>query len=648
MKDSYNYKNSIFVKQTKRPITWVFCLVFFFILFDCPATIAKKNSGLRAITKIGMHHKYVAFSTGKSDDFEHVFDLSKMLLDDEQADLLYFRDIKQSWKEYSLTFPIYDNKRSKLDLRHLGTVKHTVDWGHFIGEKHNVYGFLRTGDWLSGGRNGTLSVYNTQAEKIASFIGHSGTITAFAYHRKWLISGDSNGLMILWDLNEIKNRNPRIKPYLYMVYSITGDWVIWCEEGIYSCSKRGKDLMQISESKNRKSALAKESSDYHEKPDLLAMKITSFNRFQRQYDIEINNKKSIFSTPSVSFLNVPRYSPERDIDLLMTICDCGGGVDSAVLYLRDASIDLDVGKRSIAVKEKSPKETCIKLNQKISLLEGKNDITLIAYNDYGIKSKPEKVTVEYNRTDYKSSKLHIATIAVSDYANKGLKLQYPVADAKAIQAAFNHLGYGSFKSVRNHQLYNENVTKEQINVFFDQISTDVGAQDVFVLFIAGHGWYSAELSQYYFLLYNANTDNIVENSLGADEFRVLLSKIPAVRSLVLVDTCQSGGFESASDTSKIVTGAQMEFVNKLGRAILMASTKEQVAYEGYKNHGAFTYIVVDALKGKADYSKDGSITVDELSTYVNTNLADLTEKKWGYHQDTKRSLSGYNFILGKY
>ena len=44
-------------------------------------------------------------------------------------------------------------------------------------------------------------------------------------------------------------------------------------------------------------------------------------------------------------------------------------------------------------------------------------------------------------------------------------------------------------------------------------------------------------------------------------------------------------------------------INKLvratGRATIVASSKDQVALEGYEGHGVFTYILLEALNGDA-------------------------------------------------
>ena len=90
-------------------------------------------------------------------------------------------------------------------------------------------------------------------------------------------------------------------------------------------------------------------------------------------------------------------------------------------------------------------------------------------------------------------------------------------------------------------------------------------------------------------------------------------------------------------------------INKLvratGRATIVASSKDQVALEGYEGHGVFTYILLEALNGDADSNRDGRITISELATWIEERLPEVTYKKWGYEQIPQKSLLGMDFPI---
>jgi uncharacterized caspase-like protein len=88
-----------------------------------------------------------------------------------------------------------------------------------------------------------------------------------------------------------------------------------------------------------------------------------------------------------------------------------------------------------------------------------------------------------------------------------------------------------------------------------------------------------------------------------------------------------------------------KLVRAVGRATIVASSKDQVALEGYEGHGVFTWTLLEGMNGKAA-SSDGRITVNSLATFVEETLPKITYKKWGYEQIPQKSLMGMDFPIG--
>ncbi len=595
---------------------------------------------LEAVTAVGINGRFIAFSNAHGRPrFEHVFNLGTMTLSDERLQNLGFNKIETAWGEYSLAFGMEDNDHATLELRQLGKVLRELDWTNMPGAQHHVFGFLKSGLWVTGGNNGALEIYNTQAEKLAALEGHTGTITAIACNEKWLVSADDKGLMILWDLDDVIKGKKRIQPYICLAYAKDKEWVIWSEEGLFSGSSNGHTLLNVS------SDLLK----VYRKPELLAKKITSPQHFQRLVSAELKNDTGVFNPPTVSIVNPPRVSQKRDVEINAQICDGGGGIQSATLYLRGIPIAIEEATRGVAIKDtgiKTGKGGCVSYSRVVSLTDGENNLVLVANNYFGTESVPGKAVVEYVSEIKKKPYLHIATIAVTTYADTRYDLKYPVDDARAISQAFAKAGYGVFESIRTYTLFDEHATKERIEYFFAQLKNKINPDDVFILFMAGHGLFSSNNAEYYFIPHDFKVDDIPGTSLGTDELMKLLENVNAAQTLLLFDTCQSGGFDGVIKELQHVNSAQLKFVHRLGRASLMASSKDQVAFEGVRGHGAFTSVLLDALSGGADYTGDMRISVDELSVYVSTHLPELTERKWGYRQEAIRNTTGHDFVLG--
>jgi uncharacterized caspase-like protein len=81
--------------------------------------------------------------------------------------------------------------------------------------------------------------------------------------------------------------------------------------------------------------------------------------------------------------------------------------------------------------------------------------------------------------------------------------------------------------------------------------------------------------------------------------------------------------------------------------ILSASTSQQEALEGYQGHGLFTYVLVEGLKGKADYDKDGFIKTLELANYIDDKVPILAEKIFKRSQYPTATPHGQAFPIGK-
>jgi uncharacterized caspase-like protein len=85
----------------------------------------------------------------------------------------------------------------------------------------------------------------------------------------------------------------------------------------------------------------------------------------------------------------------------------------------------------------------------------------------------------------------------------------------------------------------------------------------------------------------------------------------------------------------------------VGRATIVASSKNEVALEGYENHGVFTYALLQGLSGAADGQKHGYVSVKGLSAYVENEVPDLTYKMAGYEQVPQSLMPVEDFPFAK-
>jgi TolB-like protein len=244
-----------------------------------------------------------------------------------------------------------------------------------------------------------------------------------------------------------------------------------------------------------------------------------------------------------------------------------------------------------------------------------------------------------------SSVLWLLSIGVSRYANDDLSLKFADADAQAmadtIQSAARN---GPYREVRTLVLTNEDASRESILGGLSRFLGQAGPDDVAVLFVAGHGIRDLNSGSYYFLPAPATADNLVTEGLRMSDFdemlRVVRRNVHAM--VVMLDTCHAGALGIPS--SRAVSADEMARQMTSGEGFyLLAATKpgEQSKEQAALGHGAFTYAVLEGLRGSADADSDGGLTVSELFGYVARRVPTLTQGR----QHPYNKMEGTDFTL---
>jgi uncharacterized caspase-like protein len=295
-------------------------------------------------------------------------------------------------------------------------------------------------------------------------------------------------------------------------------------------------------------------------------------------------------------------------------------------------------------------QDCLEEERLISLQPGDNAIVVTAFNKTGeIESLPVelKLTLKGGPAGGKPT-LHVLTLAIDKYRDGDLRLTYPKKDAEGLVEHLKAASGTLFREIKVHTLVDDSVRRAQIGALFDTLAATVQPEDVFVLYLAGHGVTDRDDGNYYFLPVDFRyTDDkaVRQQALSNAFFQENLAKVRAGKSLVLLDTCNSGSFQAVKTRGIEEKTAMTRLVKATGRATLMASSSAQVALEGYKGHGVFTWTLIEGLKGKAA-DRDKQITVGSLADFVSETLPELTYKQFGYEQVPQRELQGMNFPIG--
>lgn len=244
-----------------------------------------------------------------------------------------------------------------------------------------------------------------------------------------------------------------------------------------------------------------------------------------------------------------------------------------------------------------------------------------------------------------ASTLWLLAIGVSHYQQASFNLQFADVDARAVADALQRQGTGPlYHNVRSLVLTNEAVTRESVLDGMERFLGQARPNDVVVIFIAGHAVLDRASGSYYFLPFPVTAQNLVSAGLRMSDFDEMVRIIRRrVRGVVLMlDTCHAGALRLAAPDVVPMDepGARLSAGEGF---FLLAATKpgEQSQEQSALGHGAFTYALLDSLRGAADADKDGLLSVADVFSYVAREVPRLT----GGAQHPYHKMEGTDLLL---
>ena len=516
------------------------------------------------------------------------------------------------------------------------------------GYKHNCYGFYKN-YIVSGGANGVLQIFNFDGKEVANLLGHTGEVWGLALDGERLVSGGSDQTIRVWDLKQVEKQGvAEIEPQLNIFVSKNSDWVIWTPQGFFDSSKGGAKYIgyHINKGSDQEAKFVSVDRLYNlfYRPDLIQKALDG-------KDLTPYLKRNIEQVliegglaPTIKIVSKhSKKSTKQNIDIEIKVCDNGGGVENLKVYRNGTAIKRIDKKTKAFRHQQLARDGCLRIMQNVVLVNGTNKISIQATNAKdSVDSNRESIVIDYNTKKSIKSNLHILTLSINNYEDKSLTLSYANNDSDAITKKLKKIGKKVFSEVYSYQIKDENVTMLNILKEFKTISQKITSEDTFILFLSGHG--TMEGGVYHFIPFDChNSDSVTKKAVSQKSLLDALADIPAYKSVVLLDTCQSGGFEEGLASTVIE-----KFGTRSGRAILSASTKTQNAIEGYENHGVFTHTLLEAMSNPKVYNHEDKLSVNGVAYFVKKELPKKTMKKWKYLQNAKffKDNSDVEIILG--
>jgi uncharacterized caspase-like protein len=273
----------------------------------------------------------------------------------------------------------------------------------------------------------------------------------------------------------------------------------------------------------------------------------------------------------------------------------------------------------------------------------------VANNRDNIESDPHTSSY-FSEHATKSSTCYILSVGINQYHNTKLSLNYARPDAQSFSDLMKGKGTQLFKGVELVSLYDTEATRTRILGALDELAGRIGPEDVFIFFYAGHG--SMIDNHFYFIptetsrLYDERS--LSKDALDASVLQEKFKAIKALKQLIIMDACQSGGsVELLATRGAGEEKAIAQLSRSAGIHIMASAGSEQFASEFTSlGHGLFTSVLLRALQGEADGApKDGKVTIYELKSFIDDQVPEASRKLKGNPQYPYTFSRGQDFPL---
>jgi uncharacterized caspase-like protein len=269
--------------------------------------------------------------------------------------------------------------------------------------------------------------------------------------------------------------------------------------------------------------------------------------------------------------------------------------------------------------------------------------------------------------------LYAVMIGVSDYKGSELDLKYAAKDATDISAAISLAAKKLLNADGKEHVFVYNLTtgadrylfpeKNSIRKILADIGTKATANDILVIFFAGHGIMNGEENkkQFYFLTADASTlsTTAAVKDVGISTAELIdwikPQSIKAQKRILVFDACNSG--QAINDIAGKDLGVrnddkaqQVKAIDKLneksGLFILSASASNQSAYEmGRYSQGLLTYSWLRAIKQQPDILEDDKyLNVSRWFSAAEKSVSELSREN-GARQEPQ-VITNTNFNIG--
>jgi len=349
----------------------------------------------------------------------------------------------------------------------------------------------------------------------------------------------------------------------------------------------------------------------------------------------------------------PDFSGQRYVDIEVTARD-PRGLKSIELFVNGRSLERD-GLRDIRIRPRDLSrlknlEGIAEYSVPVripahALRDNENSLSVRAENVLGEITPPARRTFRYRKA---KGAIYLVAIGINRYRQAGIPpLKYAENDARAVASYFREKVGVPAENV--FELLGKEATGQNIKRLLGvTLQRKAGSDDQVMIFYAGHGVPEFDRStdapdhvEKYLLPWDGELDALYATAIPMREIDFLSKRYASGRVVFMLDTCFSGAAAAGNSRARSLDYAmrglrsvRMDdgFLNRMtsatGRVVLTASGINEASQElDSLRHGVFTYYLLEALKGRADFDADGYVGVTEVHKYLSEKVPPRTNQQ---------------------